>query len=105
MSILLSGIVTNVYQQPEGISKRTGEAYGGGWRVEILADFPLENGQVRNELVTLKIEPNQRQTFDASKGRRVNLPIGIFAKSQDGSKADLVLFIQKNVKLNPPVAA
>lgn len=105
MSILLSGIVTNVYQQPEGVSKRTGEAYGGGWRVEILADFPLENGQMRNELVTLKIEASQRQTFDAAKGRRVNLPIGIFAKVADGGKADLILFIQKGVKLNAAVAA
>lgn len=104
MSILLSGIVFNVYQTPEKISKRTGEAYGGRWKVEILSDFPLETGGSKNEIVTLTIEDPRK--FESLKGKRVNLPVGIFAKTDESGRAELILFLPKDVKIpNIPAAA
>lgn len=76
MMLTLSGTVLNVYQAPQGVSK-AGEAYGGGYKVQLQASNELKNGETRIELITLTAkEPG---AFRDLMGKVVRVPVGVFA--------------------------
>lgn len=76
----LTGQIVNVFTAPKGISKRTGEEYGGDDKVQILGDIPLPGGECRKELVTLKTD--QGKTLDGLIGQTVTTPVGFFASGK-----------------------
>ncbi|NKO00820.1 hypothetical protein, partial [Weissella cibaria] len=55
----LTGQVVHVFTAPRGISKKTGEEYGGQDKVQILGDIPLQGGETRKELVTLTTDQGE----------------------------------------------
>jgi hypothetical protein len=78
MSMLtLNGVVHNTFHAEERQDRKTGEVYPASDRVQILAENVLPNGEVRADLVTLKVE--QIAPYQAAKGRRVRVPVGAFA--------------------------
>lgn len=74
--LTLCGTVANVFPAPEGIDKKTGETYGGGWRVQVLAQVPLQNAATKLDLVTLSTD--LPDAFQALRGKRVRVPVGAF---------------------------
>lgn len=77
----LCGQVLNVFVQPGGVSKKTGEEYEARDKVQLLGELPLQDGQKRMELVTLTVD--DARPFDAVKGKRVRVPVGFFASGRD----------------------
>ena len=75
--LTLCGSVARVYEAPTGVDKKTGEAYGGGWRVQLLAEIPLANGESRLDLVTLSTDLPER--FKAFVGKWVRVPVGAYS--------------------------
>lgn len=75
----LTGQVINVYVSPKGVSKKTGEEYGGEDKVQILGDIPIEGGQFRKEMVTLTTD--QGSQLKAALGRSVMAPVAFWARS------------------------
>jgi hypothetical protein len=75
--LLIVGQVVNVFEAPKGVSKKTGEAYGGQHRMQIMCQNTLQNGEVRIDLVDL--------TTDDLEGYRkllrstLRIPVGAFA--------------------------
>ena len=62
----LCGQVANVYVQPGGTSKKTGEAFDPRDKVQILGHLPLPTGGHKLELVTLNVEaPGKFEVSDA----------------------------------------
>lgn len=78
--LTLHGQVVNVFQTPEGVNKDTGEAYGGLWKVQLMAENILKNGQTRTELVDLTVD--DPRPFEKVKGRPVSVPVGAFASGK-----------------------
>jgi hypothetical protein len=77
MSMLhMSGQVINVFDVPEGVSKKTGEAYGGQFKIQLMAENELQNGQKRVELVDLTVD--QPSLYKPLVGQRVRVPVGAF---------------------------
>lgn len=77
MSMLtLNGTVQNVYHVDERVDRKTGEVFPSADRVQLLAENELESGEVRLELVTLKV--SNPQAYRALMGRRVAVPVGAF---------------------------
>lgn len=73
----LCGQVANVFQQPGGVSKKTGEAFDPRDKVQIMGELPLPNGQFRFELLTLGTEDAGQ--FQELVGKKVRVPVGFFA--------------------------
>lgn len=71
----------NVFVQPGGVSKKTGEEYEARDKVQLLGELPLQDGQKRMELVTLTV--GDARPFEAVKGKRVRVPVGFFATGKD----------------------
>lgn len=85
----MSGQVINVYVTPKGISKKTGEEFGGDDKVQIMGDIPVDNGHVRKELV--EIRTSEPQTFQKLIGKPVSLPISFYAPA----KGSVIYFLPK----------
>ena len=73
----LCGQVANVYVQPGGVSKKTGEEYDPRDKVQILGHLPLPEGGKRLELVTLNVE--DARGFQAAQGKTIRVPVGVYA--------------------------
>lgn len=76
----LTGKVVNVYVAPKGVSKRTGEEYGGQDKVQIMGQIPLPDGQFRMELVDLTTD--QGEALRKMEGRDVVCPVGFYASGK-----------------------
>lgn len=73
----LCGQVANVFVQPGGVSKKTGEAFDPRDKVQILGHIPLQGGGTKLDLVTLNVE--DARIFQAAQGKTVRVPVGVYA--------------------------
>jgi hypothetical protein len=76
----LCGQVANVYVQPGGVSKKTGEEYDPRDKVQILGHLPMPDGGKRLELITLSVE--DARPFVAAQGKKIRVPVGCFASGR-----------------------
>lgn len=75
--LTLCGRVAHVFEAPGGTDKKTGEAYEGGWRVQLLANVPLRNGEAKLDLVTLSTD--LPDFFRSAQDELVRVPVGVYA--------------------------
>ena len=81
MSMLtLTGQLINIFESPKGVSKKTGEEYGGQDKVQLLGEVQMENGSSRNELLTLST--HNVEYFSGYVGKRLSVPIGAFPNGE-----------------------
>lgn len=73
----LCGQVANVYVQPGGTSKKTGEAFDPRDKVQILGHVPLQGGGTKLDLVTLNVE--DARLFQSAQGKTVRVPVGCYS--------------------------
>lgn len=73
----LCGQVARIFEQPGGVSKKTGEAFDPRDKVQILGELPLPNGEHRLELLTLNTE--DAALFQQAMGKRVRVAVGMYA--------------------------
>lgn len=77
----LTGQIVNVFLAPKGVSKKTGEEYGGDWKVQIIGDIPLKGGVTKKEMIDLKAE--QGELLEPLIGETVSCPVGFFASGKN----------------------
>lgn len=77
----LTGEVVHVFVSPKGVSKKTGEEYGGQDKVQIIGDVPLKGGETRKELVTLTTD--QGEAVQKLIGQPVTAPVGFYTSGKD----------------------
>jgi hypothetical protein len=73
----LCGQVANVYIQPGGTSKKTGEVFDPRDKVQILGSLPLQGGGHKLELVSLNVE--DARVYQTLMGKHVRVPVGVYA--------------------------
>jgi hypothetical protein len=73
----LCGQVANVFIQPGGTSKKTGEAFDPRDKVQILGSIPLSAGGHKLELVTLNVE--DATIFQSLVNKVVRVPVGFYS--------------------------
>lgn len=72
----ITGTVVKVFKAPEGKTK-TGESYGGDYRVQVMGELSLKNGEFKNELVTLGMPSKWDRELFKCIGSVVTLPVGL----------------------------
>ena len=85
---ILTGQVVNVFTAPKGVSKKTGEEYGGQDKVQIMGNIPLPDGQYRKELVDLTTD--QGEAIKKYEGKEVSCPVSFYV-----SKTAVGYFVPK----------
>lgn len=73
----LCGQVANVYVQPGGTSKKTGEVFDPRDKVQILGHVPLQGGGSKLDLVTLNVE--DARLFQSAMNKTIRVPVGVYA--------------------------
>lgn len=80
MSMLtLNGKIINVFDTPEGHDKKTGEIREAKFRIQIMAENELQNGQKRLDLVNLTVD--RPEVYKPLVGQNVRVPVGVFASA------------------------
>jgi len=92
----VSGKVINVFDQQGKLDKETGEVGETTPRLQLLGNMPMPNGEMRMDMVTVKVE--NKKIYEELQGKDIRLPIGVFAPS----KGQIVYYVPKGAK---PVAA
>ena len=99
----LCGQVANVYVQPAGVSKKTGEAFDQRDKVQILGHIPLQGGGTKLDLVTLNVE--DARGFQAAQGKpsvsllgstRSVKPLVISSRKASNTRSYILAFDFKN---------
>jgi hypothetical protein len=75
--LLLEGKLQNTYTAPTGVNKKTGEEYGGQFRIQLLCELKLQNGDKKLEIVSLSVDDLQPYLTLAEDTIRV--PVGVFS--------------------------
>ena len=83
------GQVINVFDQPGRVDTTTGEKADDSVRLQMLGDMPVQNGQTRMDMITVKIE--EKEPYEKLKGKTIRLPVGAFAPS----KGQIIYFVPK----------
>lgn len=77
MSMLtLNGQIINVFDTPEKTDKKTGEVYEAKFRIQVMAENELKNGQKRFDLVNLTVD--NPDLYKPLRGQTVRVPVGAF---------------------------
>lgn len=77
MSMLtLNGQIINVFDTPESTDRKTGEIRAAKFRIQIMAENELQNGQKRLDLVNLSVD--QPEVYKPLRGQNVRVPVGVF---------------------------
>lgn len=78
MSMLtLNGQIVNVFDTPESTDRKTGEIRDAKFRIQIMAENELQNGQKRLDLVNLSVD--RPEVYKSLVGQNVRVPVGVFA--------------------------
>lgn len=88
----LCGQVANVYVQPGGTSKKTGEAFDPRDKVQILGHLPVSTGGHKLELVTLNVE--DAKPYQVVQGKTIRVPVGTYVVGKS-----VVYFIPQGARL------
>jgi len=86
------GQVVNVFDQPGRIDKETGETTPDSVRLQMMGQMPVQNGDTRLDLITVKVE--SKKEYEELKGQNIRLPVGAFAPS----KGQIIYFVPKGSK-------
>jgi hypothetical protein len=77
MSMLtLNGQIINVFDTPETTDKKSGEIRESKFRIQVMAENELQNGQKRIDLVNLTVD--NPALYKPLQGQRVRVPVGVF---------------------------
>lgn len=76
----LCGEVANVFVQPGGVSKKTGDVFDPRDKVQIIGRLPVSTGGHRLEIVTLNVE--DARLYEQAIGKTIRVPVGVYAIRQ-----------------------
>lgn len=81
----VKGQIINLFQSPAT------EKYDAAYRVQVLGDMPMMDGQVKKEMLTLNVPIEVFNSLQGRIGKDVTLPIGFYIKN-----GQLVTFYPKH---------
>lgn len=81
-----TGQIINLFKNPAS------EKYEASYKVQILGDMPLVDGQVKKEMLTLNVPLSVFNSLQGRTGEEVTIPIGFYV-NKSGS---LVTFYPKH---------
>jgi len=88
----LTGKVVHVFDQEGSINRETGERMPDSVRLQMLGEMPVQGGEIRLEMITVKVD--DKKTYEQLKNKDIRLAVGAFAPS----KGQIIYFIPKGAK-------
>ena len=76
----VTGLLVNIFRTPEG-KNQEGETYGGDYKIQVLGELPLPNGETRQEMVDLKV--HDVESYKGLLNKRISVPVGSLALAKN----------------------
>lgn len=87
----VTGLLVNIFKTPEG-KNSDGDTYGGDYKIQVMGEIPLPNGETRHEMIDLKVpDLDVFSTYKTFLNARITVPIGAIAMA----KNKIVYFIPR----------
>lgn len=83
------GKVVHVFDQPGRLDKATGEMTPDSVRLQMMGQMPVQGGETRLDLITVKVE--NKETYEKLKGKDIRLAVGAFAPA----RGQIIYFVPK----------
>lgn len=93
--LTLTGTLIHKFKSPEGETK-DGRAYGGDYKIQVLGQIELPNGDSRKDLITLTC--HSIEEYEQYINQDIRVPVGVFVNGKTPS-----FFIPKGSK--PEIAS
>ncbi len=87
----VTGQIINVFESPKS------EKYDASFKVQMLGDSPLVDGQIKKEMLTISVPKTIFQNLKTHVGEEMTLPIGFYVKN-----GQLVTFYPKHQEGSGP---
>jgi hypothetical protein len=91
--LLMTGQLLNVFRTVTGVNK-SGEAFGGKDKIQILGAETLQNGETQNKLIDLSC--SDVSAFDRYMGQVITFPVGVIPSGKQ-----VIFFVPRGAR---PVA-
>ena len=85
------GQVVNVFTQDGGIDK-DGKEYNESYKVQLMGEMPLPNGDSKMDLVDLKVD--SLTGWNEMQGKKISIDIGEFA----AQKGKIIHYVRKGAR-------
>lgn len=79
--LVMTGLVDNIFLNPERTDKKTGEVYAGRYKVQLRVHLPLSNGETKRDIVDLSTD--HPDYFRLMLDKQVSLPVGAMPAGKD----------------------
>lgn len=80
--LTLTGKLIHSFEAPKGETKE-GRAYGGDFKIQVLGQIDLPNGDSRCDLITLTC--HDIGAFEQFQGKDIAIPVGVFVNGKTPS--------------------
>ena len=87
----VTGEIINVFESPKS------EKYDASFKVQMLGDSPLVDGQIKKEMLTISVPKEIFQNLKNHINEEMTLPIGFYVKN-----GQLVTFYPKHERATEP---
>jgi len=88
----VTGKVVHVFDQEGSIDRDTGEKMPDSIRLQMIGEMPVQGGDMRLEMITVKVD--DKKTYEQLKDKNIRLAVGAFAPV----KGQIIYFIPKGAK-------
>ena len=88
--LLMTGQLLNVFRTVTGVNK-SGEAFGGKDKIQILGAETLQNGETQNKLIDLSC--HDVSAFERLLGQTVSFPVGVIPSGKS-----IVYYVPRGAK-------
>jgi len=74
----VTGKVLKIFKSPEGHNSKTGEAFGGESKIQIMGENFLRNGEIQMEMITLTLPEKWGEPAKTWVGKDMVFHVGLF---------------------------
>ncbi len=82
MMLTLTGQLIHSFKSPTGETKE-GRQYGGDYKIQVLGELDLPNGESRRDLITLTAHDISK--YAEFQGKEISVPVGVFVNGKTAS--------------------
>jgi len=88
----VTGKVVHVFDQEGSVSRETGEKQPDSVRLQMMGEMPVQGGETRFEMITVKVDDKKR--YEVLKDKNIRLAVGAFSPQ----KGQIIYFIPKGAR-------
>lgn len=81
MKVIIEGQLLSIFKAPDFVDKDTGETTAGKYKLQMLIESELKNGETKQEMKDISIPDKRLKEFEDKIGKPIQLKCDFISKS------------------------